>query len=135
MEVGSELLLRADGRFEYMLAYGALDELASGCWTRNGGGVTLNAHKFDASMEDPRKFTRLELTIASGGKLIRHFDTEHVGAYTRKLNGRRPGFALLQRGKPPEPGVTTGENASVMKNDFRGSAPLRLGQCGRRLPY
>jgi hypothetical protein len=40
MEVGSELLLRADGRFEYMLAYGALDELASGCWTRNGGGVT-----------------------------------------------------------------------------------------------
>jgi hypothetical protein len=83
MEVGSELLLRADGRFEYMLAYGALDELASGCWTRNGGVVMLNAHKFDASMEDPRKFTRLELTIASGGKLIRHFDTEHVGAYTR----------------------------------------------------
>jgi hypothetical protein len=30
MEVGSELLLHADGRFEYMLAYGALDELASG---------------------------------------------------------------------------------------------------------
>jgi hypothetical protein len=25
MEVGSELLLKADGRFEYMLAYGALD--------------------------------------------------------------------------------------------------------------
>ena len=45
--------------------------------------VALNAQKFEASIEDPRKFTRLELTIASGGKLIRHFDPEHVGAYTR----------------------------------------------------
>jgi hypothetical protein len=83
MEVGSELLLKADGRFEYMLAYGALDELASGCWTRKGGVVALNAQKFEASMEDPRRFARLELTIASGGKLIRHFDPKHVGGYTR----------------------------------------------------
>ncbi len=83
MEVGSELLLKADGRFEYMLAYGALDELASGCWTRNGGVVTLHADKFEVSMEDPRKFTRLQLTVAPGGKLIRRFDSEHVGAYTR----------------------------------------------------
>ena len=84
MEVGSELLLKADGRFEYMLAYGALDELASGCLTRNGGVVTLHANKFEVSMEDPRKFTRLQLTVAPGGKLIRRFDSEHVGAYTRK---------------------------------------------------
>jgi hypothetical protein len=84
MEVGSELLLKADGRFEYMLAYGALDELASGCWTRNGGAVTLHADKFEVSMEDPRKFTRLQLTVAPGGKLIRRFVSEHVGAYTRK---------------------------------------------------
>ena len=83
MEVGSELLLKADGRFEYMLAYGALDELASGCWTRNGGAVTLHAEKFEVSMEDPRKFTQLQLTVAPGGKLIRRFNSEHVGAYTR----------------------------------------------------
>jgi hypothetical protein len=83
MEVGSELLLKPDGRFEYMLAYGALEELASGCWTRNNGVVTLNAHKFEAGMEDPRKFSRLDLTIASGGKLIRRFDAEHTGAYSR----------------------------------------------------
>jgi hypothetical protein len=66
-----------------MLAYGALDELASGCWTRHGGMVTLYASKFEASMEDPRKFDRLDLTITSGGKLIRRFDAEHKGAYTR----------------------------------------------------
>ncbi len=84
MEVGSELLLKGDGRFQYMLAYGALDEVASGCWTRHGGVVTLYADKFKASMEDPRKFTRLDLTIASGGKLIRRFDAEHIGAYARQ---------------------------------------------------
>jgi hypothetical protein len=83
MEVGSELLLKADGRFEYMLAYGALDEFASGCWTRNGGVVTLHANKFETSMEDPLKFERLELTLARGGKLIRRFDAEHAGAYSR----------------------------------------------------
>ena len=37
MEVGSELLLKPDGRLKSMLAYGALDELASGCWARHGG--------------------------------------------------------------------------------------------------
>jgi hypothetical protein len=83
MEVGSELLLKADGRFQYRLAYGALDELASGCWARHGGVVTLYADKFEASMEDPMKFNRLDLSIASGGKLIRRFDAGRVGAYAR----------------------------------------------------
>ena len=35
-EVGSELLLREDGRFEWMLAYGAVDAQASGRWRRAG---------------------------------------------------------------------------------------------------
>ena len=83
MEVGSELLLRADGRFEYMLAYGALDELASGCWTRNGATVTLNVHTFENSMDDPMKFEQLALTVQPGGKLMRRFDAEHAGAYSR----------------------------------------------------
>jgi hypothetical protein len=84
MEVGSGLLLRADGRFEYMLAYGALDELASGCWMRNGAMVTLDVRKFENSMDDPMKFTRLELTVQPGGKLMRRFDAEHAGAYSRE---------------------------------------------------
>src|ERR1019366_5149553 len=63
MEVGSELRLLPNGRFDYMLAYGALDELASGCWSREGGTVTLIASKFETSMEDPLKFDRLELKV------------------------------------------------------------------------
>jgi len=84
MEVGSELELKADGRFAYMLAYGALDELASGCWTRDSGVVTLHVSKFENSMRDPMKFGRLELTITPGGELARRFDSEHVGAYSRR---------------------------------------------------
>ncbi len=83
MEVGSELRLLPNGRFDYMLAYGALDELASGCWSREGGSVTLVASKFETSMEDPLKFDRLQLRVLPGGKLGRRFDAEHVGTYSR----------------------------------------------------
>ena len=41
MEVGSELLLRADGSFEFMLAYGANDQYAKGCWAREGRKVSV----------------------------------------------------------------------------------------------
>lgn len=41
MEVGSELLLRKDGSFEFMLAYGANDQYGKGCWTQHGKNVAL----------------------------------------------------------------------------------------------
>ncbi len=44
-EVGSELLLRPDGTFEWMLAYGALDQLASGRWQREGERIVLQARQ------------------------------------------------------------------------------------------
>jgi hypothetical protein len=42
MEVGSELLLKPDGSFEYMLAYGAADYSAKGTWRRDQDFVVLN---------------------------------------------------------------------------------------------
>jgi hypothetical protein len=83
MEVGSELQLKANGEFEYMLAYGALDEYARGCWSREGQIVTLVATKFEANAEDPMKFERLELAINPDGKLVRRFDGVHTGTYSR----------------------------------------------------
>jgi hypothetical protein len=83
MEVGSELRLQANGSFDYMLAYGALDELASGCWSRDGSVVTLVASRFEANAEDPMKFERLELEVALSGKLLRRFDAAHIGTYSR----------------------------------------------------
>jgi hypothetical protein len=43
MEVGSELLLKSDGNFEYMLAYGAADYWAKGTWRRENNCVVLNS--------------------------------------------------------------------------------------------
>ena len=83
MEVGSEPRRRADGRFDYLLAYGALDELASGRWSREGGVVRLVASKFEISMEDPMRFERLEPKVMPGGGLKRWSDGEHVGKYSR----------------------------------------------------
>jgi hypothetical protein len=40
-EVGSELILHPNGRFEYGLAYGALDEEATGRWRRVGNQILL----------------------------------------------------------------------------------------------
>jgi len=41
MEVGSELVLRPDGTFQYMLAYGAADYEATGTWKAEGDAVVL----------------------------------------------------------------------------------------------
>ena len=43
MEVGSELLLKTDGSFEFALAYGALDLMSEGKWRQEGDTVILDA--------------------------------------------------------------------------------------------
>lgn len=42
-ELGSELLLKPDGSFQWMLAYGALDQTLQGRWWRSGGCIGLAA--------------------------------------------------------------------------------------------
>lgn len=69
MEVGSEILLRPDGTFDYMLAYGALDEASAGQWTVSGNVVLLQG-------TGTRRFDNERLTIGEG-------------TLSRMLNGRR----------------------------------------------
>lgn len=45
METGSELMLHADGRFQWYLVYGALDLFAEGHWSEKDGIVTLVSEK------------------------------------------------------------------------------------------
>lgn len=42
-EVGSELRLMPNGRFQWYLSYGAMDQQAEGAWTREGRQVVLQA--------------------------------------------------------------------------------------------
>lgn len=55
MEVGSELLLKPDGEFEYMLAYGSADYASKGKWHQEKGYVVLNT---EAPEEDPFRLVR-----------------------------------------------------------------------------
>ena len=43
-EVGSELLLRPDGRYDWFLSYGASDATSSGIWRLDGTHITLTAN-------------------------------------------------------------------------------------------
>lgn len=42
-EAGSELLLKSDGNFDFMLAYGAADYWAKGTWRVENGSVILSS--------------------------------------------------------------------------------------------
>ena len=57
MEVGSELELKADGTFEFMLAYGAADYWAKGTWRRDGNAVVLHS---SGHQEAPFRLLRSE---------------------------------------------------------------------------
>lgn len=47
-EVGSELVLRPDGGFQWMISYGAVDRFAQGRWQRQGDKVQLRTSQPEA---------------------------------------------------------------------------------------
>ncbi|MGZ3171849.1 MAG: hypothetical protein ACXWI5_06255 [Croceibacterium sp.] len=46
MEVGTGLRLEANGRYEYYLSYGALDEMSQGTWAADGDAIVLTSDKY-----------------------------------------------------------------------------------------
>ena len=72
MEVAAGLELSADGRFRYVLSYGALDEEASGIWHADGAEVVLDSDPVKA----PR-FSLLSQTKADG--YVLHVDLQVPG--------------------------------------------------------
>ncbi len=64
MEIGSELVLKPDGTFEYMLAYGAADYWAQGTWRQDGDAVILHS----AGKEEP-PFRLLRSEAGKPGKI------------------------------------------------------------------
>ena len=61
MEVGSELLLKSDGSFEYALAYGAADYWAKGTWRHEDNRVVLNSA---GTKKAPFRFLRSEAGLS-----------------------------------------------------------------------
>ena len=92
METGSDLLLRADGRFEWAFTYGALDLLAKGRWQREGDGIVLQVDDMAYPPQLPEtRFARMHLR-RDGNDLVPSWPWDmddfrkgaERGAYTRE---------------------------------------------------
>ena len=89
METGSVLRLAADGRFGYMLTYGAYDEVARGCWRREAGAIVLTASEIKKNAPMGPSFKRqLRLSLNAKGELVRQMSPRHTGRYVRVRKAR-----------------------------------------------
>jgi hypothetical protein len=86
-------LLKPDGKFEYMLAYGAADYWAKGTWRKEGNNVVLNS---SGTKEEPFKLLRREAgkpgeiriwVMGQNGKGVENIDV-HLTTGDKALEGR-----------------------------------------------
>lgn len=80
MEVGSELLLQPDGKFKWMLAYGALDQYAEGTWWKNGSCIGL---KPDSKFKKNLSIFPESLTISEKSLDVTWNDGRQQGSYSK----------------------------------------------------
>ncbi len=86
-EMGSELLLKPDGRFEFVMAYGAADYWAKGTWQSQNGTVILNTDTgegqppFRLLSSSPAKNEGVRvMVVAAGGRPVPNIDVVLEGA-------------------------------------------------------
>lgn len=103
-EVGSELQLKKDGTFEYMLAYGAADYWAKGTWRAEEGAVILNsapgkqaeAFRLTTSSVAHSAAVRIRLTGANG-RAVPNIDVKLITADgPRQARTDSAGIALFE---------------------------------------
>ena len=108
MEVGSEMVLKPDGNFQWELAYGAADYWAKGTWHRDGDAVVL--HSTDKE-EEAFRFLRSEagkpgkirvFALGKNGKGVENIDTylltsdiPHAGDNPQNTTTDRDGMAAF----------------------------------------
>ncbi|WP_127493580.1 hypothetical protein [Acinetobacter calcoaceticus] len=80
MEVGSELLLQPDGKFKWMLAYGALDQYAEGTWWKNSNCIGL---KPDSKFKKNLSIFPESLTISEKSLDVTWNDGRQQGSYSK----------------------------------------------------
>lgn len=106
MEMAAGLVLHDDGRFEYGLSYGALDEVSEGKWTASADAVTLHS---DAVRAPVYSFTDM--------------GAEKAGLITAKLDapaGMNPqyfSFLLVGEGIDPIEHQVGADGETVMRYD------------------
>jgi hypothetical protein len=85
MEVGSELLLKPNGSFEFYLAYGALDQYGKGCWQVEGNKVLVvpGGRSAPAAEYSIESSTFVGFTLTIDGKALVWERGGHRGRYER----------------------------------------------------
>ena len=148
-EVGSELLLKPDGTFQFMLAYGALDEEGAGRWRVADNAVVLQSSGvprrpsviLQSSSGMARDSIRILVVDTLGrpmGGLGLEASRNNTGRMTAQIP--RDGYTLeFKRGMPPTE-ISIGVDIFEFRVPFALAAPLKAryrfvfdrGDLGRR---
>lgn len=112
MEMGAELILNANGRFQYGVAYGALDEEAEGTWVLQGDHVLLTSDPvtpprfvFLGQKPAPAGTFRLSLE-APQGMSLQYFDAVLTFAHREPEGGQLKDDGVSVPFDPKDPPVT-----------------------------
>ena len=99
MEIAAALELKPDGRFNYALSYGALDEQAAGRWTVNGDRVLLSSNPVVAPRlflvsrgREPEGMLQLGLDVPRG------VSRQYFDAMITRGNGQTQKVQLSEEG-------------------------------------
>lgn len=96
-EVGSELRLRADGRYSLATSYGAVDQFVTGRWRVEGKEVVFQSE--DALPTEPMRILKawhepgvegVDVRASSGGRLMQGFVVMPVGSQISYIGKLRP---------------------------------------------
>ncbi len=134
-EVGSELLLKPDGNFEFMLAYGAADYWAKGTWRVQDQSVILNstpraetapfrlvrssaektaAIRVRVQAPNKRAVPNIDVTLlTASGKLQARTDSDGVALFPKEEPARSIAFSVRVYHLDTEPIALNGA-----QNDF-----------------
>ena len=86
-EVGSQIIIRKDGSFEFYLAYGANDQYGKGCWTQTDRLIALfpgSGRKISPNhTPDIRGFKGMILEKSGRDLLWRISGSHYVGRYKK----------------------------------------------------
>ncbi|MBC7841662.1 MAG: hypothetical protein H7099_05095 [Gemmatimonadaceae bacterium] len=128
-ELGSELMLTADGRFQFMLAYGALDESGEGQFRVTDGSVVLQSDGMPhdasvtlASSSGVATDSIVFIVVDSAGRILPNLtlDFRREGSNRFSAQTTRQGYTLnFVKGMPPS---EVGIGVSIVK--FRVGFPL-----------
>ncbi len=130
MEVGSELRLSADGRYEWYMSYGSVDQFSTGTWTVGGQSVILTHAKTPAGtpLFTPKKIEPWD--VDTENRVLRGAREAQVEAIFKACPFLGEGDVSNTAFAPPAMAVTIPSQVPAPKLDH--DAALKTAQLAER---